>query len=132
MAATAGYSTVVQYSADDVSYASISGIKSASGPFDADELDSSAFLTGQWRTRIQGLKSMDIKLDGFWDTSTEQAALRSAFTSGADIYLKVKWDGTIGFKVKCKVFSFEVSPAVDTLVPITFDLMSVEAPTFVS
>ena len=39
MAATAGYSTVVQYSADDVSYASISGIKSASGPFNADELE---------------------------------------------------------------------------------------------
>ena len=131
MAATAGFNTVVQYSADDITYTSISGIKSASGAFGADELETSAFLTGQWKVRVQGLKSVEPKLEGFWDTSTEQAALRAAFTSGADIYLKILWNGTVGYKIKCKVFNFEVSPSVDSLVPVTYDTMSVEAPTFV-
>jgi predicted secreted protein len=132
MAATAGYGTKVYISTDGGStYTEITGIKSVAGAFGADDLDTSAFSTGQWRTHVQGLKMVEPKLDGFWDTGTAQAAIRAAFTSGATVRVRVFWDGsTNGYTCDVKVMGFEVSPAVDTLIPVSYDLKSTAAPTF--
>jgi predicted secreted protein len=132
MAATAGYTTTVSVSTDSGStYTALTNIKSVSGAFGAADLDATAFGTGQWKTHIQGLKSVEPKLDGNWDQGTAQAALQSAFTSGSTVRIKVLWDGTHGYTCDVIVLGYEVSPAVDTIVPVSYSLMSVATPTFV-
>ena len=82
---TAGYTGVISISTDDSTYNAINGIKSIDTPFSADELDTTAIGGSQWRNSIQGLKSMDISMDGdYLPSDTAQTAIRSAFTSGAD------------------------------------------------
>ena len=131
MAATAGYSTVVSFSTDDITYNAFTNIKSVSGlALTAADLDTTSFGTGQWKTRIQGLKEMMPKLDGQWEIATAQTAARTAFTSGATVYLKVLFDGTNGFKIACIVESYEIGSAVDGLVTFSLSLASNGSPTF--
>lgn len=131
MTAKAGFQTVPSFSTDDISYTAFTNIKSVSGlVFTADDLDTTSFGDGQWKTRIQGLKEMMPKLEGQWEIATAQTAARAAFTSGATVYLKVLYDGTNGFKIPCIVESYEVGSAVDGLVTFSLSLASNGAPTF--
>lgn len=126
----AGYSTVVSFSTDDSTYNTMDGIKNVDFPLAADELDTTDFADSQWRTRIQGLKSISISIDGDYEPSdTAQAAVRTAFTSGNTVYFKVLFDGTNGYKVACKVMGFTPGSAVDGLSSFTAEMLSVAAPT---
>jgi len=130
MSAVAAYNTVVSISTDDVTYHNITDIKSFAGPLTAADLDVTSFGDGQWKRRIQGLKEIMIKLDGQWDTATAQVDIRDAFDSGDDVYVKVLFDGTNGYKVACMVTDYEAAAAVDGLVTFTASLASNGAPTF--
>ena len=128
---TAGYTGAISISTDDSTYNAINGIKSIDAPFSADELDTTAIGGSQWRNSIQGLKSMDISMDGdYLASDTAQTAIRSAFTSGATIYLKWLIDGTNGFKIACKCFEYTPGGAVEDLASVSFSLKSQAAPTF--
>jgi len=129
--ANAGYSTVVSTSVDDSSYNILNGIKNFAGPLSADELDTTDFADTQWRTRIQGLKSIAIDLDGDYEPSdTAQGQARTNWTTPGTFYIKVLFDGTNGYKVKCQCFSYEIGSAVDGLASFKASFLTLEAPTF--
>lgn len=130
MPAIAGYNIVLQTSPDDSTYTDIAGIKNFSAPQVADSLDTTAFNATQWREKIQGLKNCDGSMDGDWIyNDTAQNTLATAYGDGSTAYIKVLFDGTHGFKVPVKVMSYERSPAIDGIVPVTFAFESTGAPT---
>jgi predicted secreted protein len=129
--ATGGYSAVLSFSTDDSTYNAFDGITSFSGPLVAEELDTTDFADTQWRTSIQGLKSIAFSIEGDYEPSdTAQSALRTAFTSGATVYIKILFDGTNGYKCACKVYSWNAQPVVDAKTSFSAELKSVAAPTF--
>lgn len=130
MAATAAYTGALSVSTDDSTYNAVTGGKSVGAPFQADSLDTSYIGGGQWKTTIQGLKSAQWSIEADLVTETAQTALRTAFTSGATVYVKHLWDGTNGWKQAVKVMSFDVGASVDGLVTVTYNLESQAAPTF--
>lgn len=109
------------------------GITSISFGPSRDMLETTDFkdTTGA-RTRLAGLKDGSIQLSGQYESAdTAQAALRTAWGSGADFYLQVLWDGTNGNEVKCIVESYEVSGDVGGLVEFTATLQFNAAPSAV-
>jgi predicted secreted protein len=129
--AEASYLGVISISTDDSTY-TVLACTSFSAPFTADKLDTTQMSAGgQWKTSIQGLKEAVGTVDALYSASeTAQVAIRTAFASGATIYVKQLFNGTNGFKQAVKVMNCEVPNAVADLVTFKAEFASQAAPTF--
>ena len=75
------------------------------------------------KVKILGLKSGTITLSGFKDAGDGgQIILDAAFLSGVDVTVRLLFDGAAGFDVVVKVASIDIAPAIDDVVPITYNL----------
>jgi predicted secreted protein len=124
MAATAGYATDLFISTDGSTWSALGGIKNYTRSRSADELDTTAFGGSQYRTSSQGLKRDSWSLDGDYISETAQNAIRTAYESGAAIYIKCLFDGTNGASQQVRVFNCEDGAAVDGLSTFTCTLQS--------
>lgn len=128
--AFAAHISKVEYSADNITFNEIDGIKDASFEVSRDVLDTTDFKDSSGaRTRIVGLQDTSISISGdYEDTDTNgQVALRSAFIAGTSFYIGFKFDGTDGYKVQCYCSSFSITPTVDGLVEFEAELVSTGA-----
>lgn len=129
---TTGYAGIISTSPDDATYTAMTGGKSIDSPMTADSLDTSYIGGSQWKTTQQGLKSTSWSIEADLIVETAQTTLRTAFNSGATVYVKYLTDGLVGWKQAVKVMSFEPSASVDGLVSVTYNLESQGAPTFIT
>jgi predicted secreted protein len=119
MAIQAGFSGTLEVSTDGSTYNTVSGANSVSvntgrAMLDITDFDDDAV------NRLAGLKDSSVSISGHYnagDTGTD--AIVAASNSGADIYIRWRPNGTLGWVVQGKVESFNPSSAVaDT---VTFD-----------
>lgn len=81
--------------------------------------------------RLAGLKDPSLTLSGFFNSDTEQALLRSSHNSGADVYVRIAFDGTTPPHWECafKVETVDYGSSVDGAVEVTYSLACNGAPT---
>lgn len=128
--ATAGYSNVLSISTDDSTYNALGGIKSFSSPFSADELDTTAFGTGQWRTSIQGLKRLtgDMEILSLPATDLDPGAgsrkISDLFTNGTQVVFTIAPGAIESHRFIGTLFSLDTTAAVDALITTSVPFMS--------
>lgn len=118
--AIAGKKTRVYVSPNDTTYSLVADINDSGLTLNGENLDITAF-GDEWKKRLQGLK------DGKWDISgfhnpgdtNGQKAIQNALINDTDLYMKILFDGTNGFKQKVLVSEFSPKAGVDKDVAIS-------------
>lgn len=116
-----------------VAGADVKGLNSADITINGDTIDVTTFLSGGWIEKIQGLKSAELSIEGFYlsDDTTGQTALRTALLNGDPVDMQTLLDGTTGWSGSFLVTSFEDSASVDGEVGRSISLESTGAITAV-
>jgi predicted secreted protein len=124
MAALPGKSATFKIGANDVQ-----GLNDMTVTVNGETLDVTTFLSGGWITRIQGLKSADISVSGFYitDDTNGQVAMRSALLAGTTVTVNATADGTNGWTGSFHVTSFEMGATVAGEVTTSMSLESTGA-----
>ncbi|BBN97504.1 phage tail tube protein [Sporolactobacillus terrae] len=109
-----------------VGTADIKGLNSGTVTLNGDTIDVTTFLSGGWIEKIQGLKSAELSLEGFWvsDDPNGQGALIDALISGDSVAVDSLLDGANGWHGSFLVTSAEFGAAVDGEVSASFSLES--------
>jgi hypothetical protein len=122
-----GSGVVFEVSLDDVTYFEPDGLKEASFSPSRDLGDVTYFKTADVAKRkFALLRDGTISASGhFVGEPNGQGTIRAKFDDGADIYVRIKLDpgaavGSQGYKTVCKVASWEASPSVEDVIPISF------------
>lgn len=104
----------------------IGGLNDGNITINGETIDVTTFASGGWIERIQGLKSAEISLSGFYlsDDTTGQTVLRAALLSGDSVVMQALMDGTTGWSGSFLVTSFEDGAAVDGEVSRSISLES--------
>lgn len=109
------------------SYTECDGIKSYTLSCTNADLDTTDFkdTTGAM-TKILGLANTSISLEGDLEAGDTggQAALITAFTTKAQVFLEILPDGTNGFKVGGFITKFEIKAGVADTVGVSYDFVS--------
>lgn len=110
----------------------IGGLNEGSITVNGETIDVTTFASGGWIERIQGLKSAEISISGFWlNTDTNgQTKLRTDFLSGTAVTMSALLDGTAGWTGSFHVTSLEYGAAVDGEVSFSCSLESTGAVTY--
>ena len=128
MAATQGFNAVIEVSSDDVTYSNVGIANDASANLQAAMLDVTQFGDSAI-DRIAGLFDTPISFSGHYDNSdTGQALILTQFLARNSIYAQFKPDGTNGFKVECRVESYEFAATPDGTSTFSVSLQSISAP----
>jgi len=104
----------------------IGGLNEGSITINGETIDITTFLSGGWIEKMQGLKSAEISLSGFWlsaDTNG-QTALRTSFLAGTASTLSALLDGSNGWTGSFLMTSLEIGAAVDGEVSISMSFES--------
>jgi hypothetical protein len=122
-----GCDTVIDLSTDDGAvdtYAEPDGINNVSFGESPEMLESTDFKqTDRARHRFQGLRDGTISLDGDLEPAdTGQGKLLTALRNGTQLWCRIRWDGTNGEKVVCRVSNRDVSTSVDGKVEVSYTL----------
>jgi predicted secreted protein len=127
--ALAGHAILVQVAATDIAGSEVDGLTSVDFGVNADLLETTDFAdTSGAKTRIAGLKDVEVTLSGDYESAdTGQALLVSSFASGATVYVRFGPNGTTGIKAGCKVESYKISGAIDGKVEVSFSLKATAA-----
>lgn len=129
--ANAGLDTDVHVSTDDSTYNAVGGANSISMNLQKAMIEVTEFGDSAI-DRITGLFDTPVSVSGFYSPSdTGQSAIRTQFLSGGTIYARVLPDGTNGFKVQCRVESFELSSDPSGAATFSASLQSIAAPSAV-
>lgn len=106
--------------------ADIKGLNSGTITLNGESIDVTTFLSGGWIERIQGLKSAELSLEGFWvgDDPSGQGALVDALISGESVTVDSLLDGANGWRGAFLVASAEFGAAVDGEVSASISLES--------
>lgn len=112
----------------------IGGLNEGTITINGETIDVTTFLSGGWIEKIQGLKSAEISLSGFWlpDDANGQTALRTSFLAGTPSTLSALLDGTNGWTGDFLMTSLEIGAAVDGEVSISMSFESTGAITVVA
>lgn len=107
----------------------IGGLNDGNITINGETIDVTTFASGGWIEKIQGLKSAEISLSGFWlsDDTNGQTALRTALLDGTTVTMNALLDGTNGWTGSFYVTSFEAGAAVDGEVSASISLESTGA-----
>jgi hypothetical protein len=122
-----GCDITIDFSTDDGAvdtYVEADGIKNASFSESPDMLDSTDFKqSDRAKHRFQGLSDGSISLDGDLEPADAgQAKLLAARRNGTQLWCRIRWDGTNGDKVVCRVTGREVSGGVEGSVEVSYSL----------
>lgn len=129
--ATAGYLNNIAVSTDDVTYNVIGGCNANTFPNARAMLDVTEFGDTA-NDRIAGLFDFSPTAGGHYDASdTAQTAIQSAFLNGTAIYVRSLFDGTNGYKVQCRVSTFELTPELTGTTTFSATFVTIAAPTAV-
>jgi predicted secreted protein len=132
--ALAAHPSVLDVSTDDITYNEVDGINDYTFGLSRDVLETTDFKdTSGAHTRILGLQDIPVSISGDFEggDTNGQNVIRAAFVSGATIYFRLRPDGTNGYKVQCKVSTFEISAGVADKVEFSCELVSTSAVTAV-
>jgi TP901-1 family phage major tail protein len=93
------------------------GMNELSVTVNGETIDVTTFASGGWMEKIQGLKSAELSISGFWLASdTGQDALRTALLNGTAVTMQALLDGTNGWTGDFLVTSVEESsPVADAI-----------------
>lgn len=93
-AATAGKGAVIK-----LGTATILGLNDAKISINGETIDTTTFASGGWLEKIQGLKSAELSIAGFFlsDDTTGQTQLRTNFLAGSANVMHALLDGTTGW-----------------------------------
>lgn len=112
--------TTVPTSSDEVG-----GLTDASYTVTPDYTDTNYLGGSGYKSRVQTLKDTSLDLSGqYLDGDTGQGVLKSACTSGMEVYVTIQFDanasaGSVGYRVPMKVSSYDVKLSPSGVV--TFD-----------
>lgn len=128
MAAVSGKSALFKVAA-----ATILGLNDGSVTVNGDTIDVTTFASGGWIQKIQGLKSAEISLSGFFEPTdtTGQVAMRTALLNGTSLVMSALVDGTNGWTGSFLVTSLELGATPDGEVSVSISLESTGAVTVV-
>lgn len=125
----AGHAVVIEVSLDDASYAEVDGITQSSYSPTRDLADVTYFKTSDAaRRKFALLRDGTISLSGSFEADANgQGRIRAKFDDGADLFVRIQFDpgaagGSKGYKVACKVESWESGPSVEDVVPFSCSL----------
>ncbi len=132
---TAGRKSVVSVSSvagGAGTYYPVLGINTLTWNIAGATVDDSEFGV-DWVQRIQALKDCKVSLSGGrrQADSTGQAAILSALTADTELWMKVLYDGTHGFKQQCLVGKFDTDAKVADKVGVSIDLEGTGAVTLI-
>lgn len=125
--AVAGKSAKFKIGAND-----IAGLNEGSITVNGESIDVTTFASGGWIQRLQGLKSAEISLSGFFESgdTNGQVKLRQDYMSGTATTMSALLDGTVGWTGSFLVTSLEYGAAVDGEVSFSASLESSGALTY--
>lgn len=132
---TSGITTTVEVSTDDSTYYDVDGTDTVSEDRTRMKLMSTDFAqSGVAENSFAGLSSGNFQASGAWEGSDTngQVAVRTAQSDGSTLYVRVLYDGTIGSKAACKVFSCQKNSTVDGRVEFSWTGDFIEIPTDVT
>jgi len=114
----AGDAIVLDVSTDDIDYDEMDGIHDVGFSPTRDLADVTALNDSNARRRFALLKDGSITVSGDYEPgdTSGQNRVRTQFDAGAGVYVRIRWDGTNGHKVLCKVESSEISGARDAVI----------------
>ena len=131
--ALAGHALLIEVGAAADPSVEIDGIKSVSFGPSRDMLEETDFSdTSGAHKRFAGLKDGSVSISGdFESADASQLLILSSFSTGTDIHMQFKWNGTVGQQVPCQVESYEIAADFDGNVTFsagfTFNGASVDA-----
>lgn len=107
----------------------IGGLNEGTITLNGENIDVTTFLSGGWIDRIQGLKSAEISLSGFWlsNDTNGQEVIKANYLSGTATTINALLDGTNGWTGDFLVSSLEFGAAVADAVSISISLESTGA-----
>lgn len=107
--AVSGKSAVIKIGA-----VTILGLNDAKFTVNGNNIDVTNFASGGWIEKIQGLKSADLAIGGFFlsTDTTGQIALRTAFLAGTPVAMTALLDGTSGWSGSFVITKFEDGASV--------------------
>lgn len=124
-----GHLVLIEVSLDDSAYTEVDGLKESSFSPSRDLADVTYFKTADVaRRKFALLRDGTISLSGNFEADANgQGRIRAKFDDGADLFVRIKFDpsagaGNQGYKVACKVESWESSPSVEDVVPFSASL----------
>lgn len=119
MATVAGYLAKVGVTTSSSTMTSadyVGGLKSIDFGRARELLETTSFAsnTAGERAFIAGLKNVDISTSGDYDSAnTPQGRLVTAYDAGSSVWIQYAPNGTAGWKVECKVESFNLADSFD-------------------
>lgn len=107
----------------------VGGLNEGTITLNGETIDVTTFASGGWIEKIQGLKSAEVSLSGFWLTTDTngQTALTTAYMNGTSIALSCLFDGTSGWSGNFLVASAEIGAGVKDSVTFSCSLESTGA-----
>lgn len=122
--ATAGKNAVFK-----VGSTAIVGMNDGSVKVNGETIDVTTFASGGWVQKIQGLKSAEISLSGFFEPTdtTGQVTLRTALLNGTSQAITALMDGTVGWTGNFLVTGFETGASSSSEVSVSISLESTGA-----
>lgn len=107
----------------------IGGLNEGTITLNGETIDVTTFASGGWIEKLQGLKSAEVSLAGFWLTTDAngQTALTTAYTAGTAVALSCLFDGTAGWSGSFLVSSIEIGAGVADAVSFSCSLESTGA-----
>lgn len=132
MASIPGRTTVIKWSADDVTYYTIAGLDTFQDGEQAPPIADNEFGDA-WSQNVGGILSNNISMSGglrLTDTNG-QVSMDSLMRSGSFGYIKVLLDGTNGYKQQMLVTKFQRGSKTNDRVTVSIELASQGSPTAV-
>lgn len=111
----------------------IQDLNEGSVTVNGETIEISVFAGGGWVQKIQGLKSADISISGYFSTTDTngQLKLRTDFLAGVPTTMSALLDGTVGWTGSFLVTSLEYSASASDMVSFSASLESTGAITVV-
>ncbi len=138
--ATAGYGVMAEchttYSSGGSSYQDATHLQSITIEDDVDTvmingMDDSASPDPQYMQRIQGLKGGQITFVHVYPTdgsTTWHSRMRAAYVAGDVMYVRIKFDGTVGYHYSGLIHQHTIEASADDAVRETFVMAIRQSP----
>lgn len=132
MTASAGNALKLYIGSSSTPTDELEGANNATFTLNREALDSTDFKTGAYRERIMGLKDFPVSISGdFEPADAAYGAVKTGYTNGSTVYVRILPDGTNGVEIPCKVTSLAFSTSVEGKAEISMEFVSTGDVTFV-
>ena len=125
----AGNAGDIMVSADDTTYSTVTGCNTIASPRSRDVVDVTDF-DDEAKDKILTLFDSSFNLSGTWPGSADTGfgVLETGFDAGSYVFVRVRWDGTNGYKTRCLVENIDISSTPAGAVQFTVSLQGTQKP----